>query len=178
MNQKLKQHGLVILLALFLFWYLSPLFRSNVLASKPGDPYAHAAQLAWFCPNFFTQNFHFSQLFAPIGIDMSTSYEHPLLSTLTCLASSQGFIAQFNLLAAIQVTLVVFVSTWFARKYFHNSWIQVCFVFLYGFSTFTLARLTQHLNLITLVWAFPLIYGLFDQPKPNLKNQTIAYIAL
>ena len=163
-----------------IIFYLLPLFQfGRFMASYPGDPYAHAASLAWFCQNAPQGIWHQPNLFTPTGVNLALTYDHPLLTLLTCPVSGFGPIAQFNLLALIQVTLIISVSIIIATRFLKQPWLRLAFIFLYSFSTFYQARANQHLNLLTLVWSIPLIFLLFYELNlKSLRSTLIAFSTL
>jgi hypothetical protein len=164
-------------LAFFLLYYLWPLKHpSQNLAGLPSDTLAHAPFTAWFCDNFYQGNFHNPSLFTPFGLDLSTSYDAPLLFTLACPLQSLGPIAMFNFMAAIQMIAIITVSFLVARTYIKNHWLRLGFIFLYSFSAFTLTRQDYHLNILSTVWTTPLIFMLYDRlDLTRLKPTLVAF---
>ena len=170
----------LVILTLFLLFYTLPLFRYQTnMASYPGDPFTHAANLGWFCDHFFQGSHHIDYLFAPTGVNGAATYEHPLLSTISCLVKPMGIVAQYNFLTIIQITLIIFVSYWVSGKYIKNEWLKLSFVFIYGLGTFFIAKSHQHINLLSLIWSFPLIFTLFYRLDiTSIKQIIVSFSAL
>lgn len=171
---KLKQISIAICITATTLYYIWPaLDYSHQLVGTHGDALAHPWYAEWMCHHFYRYQLHLDTLYHPIGIDMANSYEMPLPNLIGCLASSQGAIAIFNLIAITQL-ITIFLTSWLiACKYLKSSRLRIAFTLLYSFSPFVLARQQTHINLLSTAWAASLIVYLFHRLDLTNRRRTI-----
>lgn len=168
------------LLVLFLVYYIWPLFNfQQNLVGGDGDVYAHAKMTEWFCDNYFSYNFQTTDFFAPYGVNMTTSYDMPLLITLVCPLRSLGGVAMINAIAVMQIGLIFLFAYKLAQKYISNSSLRMAFVFLYGFSPFALVRMGAHMTIFSTIWTTSMVFYLFDDLNvTKVKKVVLSFVLL
>lgn len=156
--QRLLENGLVkkfigALLICFAFYYVWPLIsQPDTMLGIPGDPYAHAGAIDWFCRDFLHGTYTTADIFYPHQIDMATQYDMPYLqSTLACLING-GIAVRYNFIFVTQIMLIILTGYLVARLYSKDFYWQTSFVLLYGFGAFFIARAHHHLNMLGTIW--------------------------
>jgi len=169
-----------IIITTTLIIYLLPiLFTTQRVAGFPGDSSSLAAATDSFCQNFFKRQFHSTQFFYPDGINWNNGYDAALPLTLACSLQKFGPIVMFNFLSILQIGLILFTSYLLAHKFIKNPWLQLAFVFLYGFSGFTIARAAQHINILSTVWGINLCFYFFsDLDLTKFKRTLISCLSV
>lgn len=163
-----------------LAYYLNPLTKpNNIIGSLPGDTYYYAYETKWFCSNYFKNDLINNDLFAPIGVDMSPGYHMPFLLTVGCVLYSRGPVAMFNFIEIIQVLLILFSSILVAFRFIKNNYIRIFFIFIYSFTTFYLARIYGHTDVLSTIWGASLcFYFFYDINLNSLKKVITAFLFL
>lgn len=169
MNKRhiLHQNKLFLFILLFLAFYLSPLLHPQNFPAGPGDIYYYLWQADWFCPSLLQNNFFTDSVFFPHGVNLSGGYLSPLAYTLTCPFYHFGSQFILKLIFVLQISTLLLANTWVARRHLKNSWLQLSYIFLYSFSGFYLARIHQHIDLISTIWATAITYSLATSFNPQ-----------
>ncbi len=177
---KLKENIFLLIFILFIAYYLFPLlnFTEN-LAVGSGDTYFFLPVEQWFCSHFFKYEMFTNRFFAPTGVDMSTTYDMPLLLTLGCPLQSLGPFAPINFIAIIQVCLIFATSYFVAKKHIEHPLLRWMFVFLYSFSPFYLNRESVHITILSCIWTTSLVWlSLYKIDLTNRKQVLLACSAI
>jgi len=160
---------------LLLLLYVAPLFLGNNLIGLPGDPYAYLWQVDWQCQAFSHYNFISRDFFAFTGINLASGYVMPLPILLACPFQFLGDRILLNLIASTQLFVVAGVYYVFLRRFVARSQLlQMGFLLLYVFCGFFFNRIQGHIDIVSLMWTFPLMCLVWDAYRPqNLKKNLI-----
>jgi hypothetical protein len=130
---------------------------SESLAGSMRDPLAHAAMAGFYCENILTWRTHTDRFVAPMGVDLSNSYDSPFPMILTCPFHALGSQAMFHIFAFLEVLLVVLAAWLVARNLFEDTLWQLAYVGTVWWSGFYIARIHEHYTLLAGIWGFQLL---------------------
>jgi hypothetical protein len=138
----------------------------NLMATGlAADSPAHIWFNSQYCKmQYMWGNTHTTSIWYPFGIDLSIMYDQPLLNILTCpVLEKWGPMAQFNFMLFIQILLMFLCTYAFARKYIQLLSLRVLFVISFCFCSYAQNKLLGQPNLLSNIWAIPLVFLIFDQ---------------
>lgn len=140
------------------------------------DATAHIALNHAYCESFMWGETHTDRYFWPIGVDLALTYDQPFLNLVSCVAAPLGAVAQYNLMAFLQVLLLLAVSYLVALRFLHLFWMRMAFVLMYSFCYFYQIKIMGQLNLLSTIWGAGLCFLLFyDLDVRNRSRVVLAF---
>jgi hypothetical protein len=167
----------LVALALSLAYFGVPLLQyhaAHILGSG-GDPLAFTWFLDWwpYALRHGLDPFRTSYLWAPSGVNLLWSTSIPLPSLLASpLSQAFGAIASYNILALLSPALATFAAFLLLRE-FARPIPAALGSYAFGFSTYEIAQLTSHLNLMLVFWVPLLAWVWLRAYRGTLSRRTI-----
>ncbi|MCE3010085.1 MAG: hypothetical protein LW875_05690 [Proteobacteria bacterium] len=183
--ERLKQSWytpyLVIFIVVALYSYRLVFIDQYFATAVGADSISHIPNNYDYCTTKFmwgetkTDKFHF-----PFGVDLRLNYDQPFMNFITCpMGYIAGPIAMFNFYCFLQILFICWFSWAYISKHVRSIALKIGFVLFFGMCGYTQNKMMGQPNLMSTIWALPLIFYFFeDLNLKNLKRTLVAFAAL